>query len=150
MFAEKLQLVWERLSEIFSTLFAFFPALLIAAVVFAAGWFLARLLRFVVLRMFSLASSRLGRKAKAAGLRVSSTEFAGLFAYWMVLFLTVILAFEVMGLSVGAGIAERLLGTVPRIFVALIIFFFGFLMALLVEGVARGLLERMGQAHPLL
>jgi hypothetical protein len=45
---------------------------------------------------------------------------------------------------------ERLLGTVPSIFVALIIFFFGLLLSLVVEGVARGILERMGQPHPML
>lgn len=150
MFAEKLRLVGERVSDIFSTLIAFFPPLLVAAAVFVVGWLLACLLRSGLLWALSITGGRLGRKPKAAGTRMPSAEFAGLFVYWMILFLTIILAFEVMGLSVGAGIAERLLGTVPRIFVALIIFFFGFLMALLVEGVTRGLLERMGQAHPML
>lgn len=155
MFAEKLRLVGERVADIFTTLVTFLPALLVAVVVLVAGWLLARLLRSGVLWALSLLGSRVGKGLGALGpagpaLRMSPREFAALFVYWIVLFLTVILSFEVMGLSVGAGIMERLLGTVPRIFVALIIFFFGLLLAMVVEGVARGLLKRMGQTRPML
>ncbi|MGH8003162.1 MAG: mechanosensitive ion channel family protein [Limisphaerales bacterium] len=153
MFAEKLRLVAERVADIFTTLVTFLPALLVAVAVLVAGWFLARLLRYGVLRGLAFASGKKGfgiLPSSGQNLRMPPGEFAGLFVFWTVLLLAVILAFEVMGLSVGAGIMERLLGTVPSIFVALIIFFFGLLLALVVEGVARGILERMGQPHPML
>ncbi len=77
-----------------------------------------------------------------------SRESAGHLVFWLVLLLSAILAFEVVGLPVGAGIMERLLGTVPQIFTALLIFIFGFFIALLAENIVRGLLFRMSSARP--
>lgn len=152
MFEEKLRLVGERLSDIFSTLVAFFPALLIATVVFVAGWFLARVLRFLVIRVpwpFGLS----GKEELPAGgpahltRAPSAREKVGHFVYWILFLLTVVLCFEVLGLPVGAGIVQELLGLVPRLFVAVLIFFFGFLVAVGVEGFARSFLQRMRSAR---
>lgn len=149
MFAEKLRLVADRVAEIFAGLAAFLPALLVAAAVFLAGWVLARFFRFVVIS-FPYKSPGGAAGGRMPGQKLTSRELAGHFVFWLFLLLTTVLTFEVLGLPVGAGIAERLLGTLPRIFVALIIFFFGFLLAALVEGVARTLLEKMGQLRPAL
>ncbi len=153
MFAEKLRLVGERIAEIFAALGAFLPAVLVAAAVFLAGWFLARLFAFLIIRApmptgpFGPKDGPTGGVARTIRQRLSRESAAHLI-FWLFLLLSAVLAFEVLGLPVGAGIVARLLGTVPQIFAALLIFIFGFLVALLAESVVRGLLFRMSSARP--
>ena len=148
MFAEKLRLVADRIAEIFAGFFAFLPALLVAAVVFLAGWVLARFFRYLVLRFPFKGAGAPEPRGFLPGQKLSSRELAGHFVFWLFLLFTTVLSFEVLGLPVGAGIMERLLGTVPRIFVALLIFVFGFILAFLVEAALRELLQRMALDRP--
>src|SRR5262245_52065127 len=148
MFAEKLRLVADRIAEILTEFFAYLPTLLVAAVVFLAGWVLARFFRYLILQFSFKKKSGAEPKAFLPGHKLSPRELAGHFVFWLFLLLTTVLAFEVLGLPVGAGIMERLLGTVPRIFVALLIFVFGFLLAFLVEAALRELLQRMTLDRP--
>ncbi|MCI0404557.1 MAG: hypothetical protein L0Z48_02165 [candidate division Zixibacteria bacterium] len=148
MFAEKLRLVADRIAEIFAEFFAFLPTLLVAAAVFLAGWVLARFFRYLVIRFPFKRAGGPEPRGFLPGHKLSPRELAGHFVFWFFLLLTTVLSFEVIGLPVGAGIMERLLGTVPRIFVSLLIFVFGFLLAFLVEAALRELLQRMALDRP--
>ncbi|MCI0330466.1 MAG: hypothetical protein L0196_05875 [candidate division Zixibacteria bacterium] len=148
MFAEKLRLVADRIAEIFAGFFAFLPALVVAAAVFLAGWVLARFFRYLVIRFPFKGATGPEARGFLPGQKLSPRELAGHFVFWLFLLFTTVLSFEVLGLPVGAGIMERLLGTVPRIFVALLIFVFGFLLAFLVEAALRGLLQKMALDRP--
>ena len=148
MFAEKLRLVADRIAELFAEFLAFLPTLLVAAAVFLAGWVLARFFRFLVIRFPFKGPLGPEPRGFLPGHRLSPRELAGHFVFWLFLLLTTVLSFEVIGLPVGAGIMERLLGTVPRIFVSLLIFVFGFILAFLVEAALRELLQRMALDRP--
>jgi len=148
MFQEKLRLVADRIAGIFAEFFAFLPTLLVAAAVFLAGWVLARFFRHLVIRFPFKGPAGPEPRGFLPGHKLSPRELAGHFVFWLFLLLTTVLSFEVIGLPVGAGIMERLLGTVPRIFVSLLIFVFGFLLAFLVEAALRELLQRMALDRP--
>jgi len=148
MFEEKLRLVADRIAEIFAGFFAFLPALIVAVLVFLAGWMLARFFRYVVIRFPFKGSLAVEPRGFLPGHRLSPRELAGHFVFWLFLLFTTVLSLEVLGLPIGAGIMERLLGTVPSIFVALLIFVFGFLLAFLVEAALRELLQRMALGRP--
>lgn len=149
MFEEKLRLVADRIAEIFADFFTFLPTLLVAAAVFLGGWVLARFFRYIIIR-FPFKGGPAGPEPRGflPGHRLTPRELAGHFVFWLFLLLTTVLSIEVIGLPVGAGIMERLLGTVPRIFVSLLIFVFGFLLAFLVEAALRELLQRMALDRP--
>lgn len=148
MFEEKLRLVADRIAGIFADFFAFLPTLVVAAAVFLAGWMLARFFRFLIIRFPFRGPRGPEPRGFLPGHRLSPRELAGHFVFWLFLLLTTVLAFEVVGLPVGAGIMERLLGTVPSIFAALLIFVFGFVLAFLVEAALRELFQRMALDRP--
>lgn len=148
MFEEKLHLVADRIAGIFADFVAFLPTLVVAAAVFLAGWVLARFFRFFIIRFPFRGPSGPEPRGFLPGHRLSPRELAGHFVFWLFLLLTTVLAFEVIGLPLGAGIMERLLGTVPRIFVSLLIFVFGFILAFLAEAALREFLQRMALDRP--
>src|SRR5262245_21515856 len=84
----------------------FLPRLALAMVVLVAGWMLAKLAKFTVIRAlrafnFNVLSERAGTDSflQQGGIQVDTTEIFGWLVFWAVVLLALIVAFNSMGLS---------------------------------------------------
>jgi hypothetical protein len=110
----------------------FLPRLALALPVIVVGWLLAKAVRFAVEKAlravnFGVLTERAGtdRFLQQGGLRGDTTTLFGLFAYWVVILATFIIAFNGLGLDYIAGLLQRVELFTPKILVAMLIVVFG-------------------------
>jgi hypothetical protein len=111
---------------------AFIPRLLFAALVVVAGWLVAKVVRFAVIRglrtvNFHVLTERAGidNFLRQGGMVSDATTVFGVLAYWLVILASLIIAFNGLGLSYVTDLLGRVMWFVPNVFVALLILAFG-------------------------
>jgi hypothetical protein len=111
---------------------AFLPKLLLALLVVAVGWLLAKVVRFAVERAlrainFNVLTERAGTDnfLKQAGMRGDTTTLFGLVAFWLVILATLIMAFNGMGLTYIPDLLGRAVLFAPKLLIAMLIMVFG-------------------------
>jgi hypothetical protein len=149
--ALNLTIITEPLNALLTRLTAYAPRLLGAGVLLLAAWIVATVLRTIV--GSALRATQLDRKA-SEGSGVEAEESLPLSktiadaVYWLtyLLFLPAILdALALQGLLAPVqGLTDRLLGFLPNIFAAAVIFIVGWFVARLVQRVVANLLAAAG------
>ncbi|RYF74458.1 MAG: hypothetical protein EOO29_25180, partial [Comamonadaceae bacterium] len=111
---------------------AFIPRLLIAAAVVVAGWLLAKVVRFAVVKAlrainFPVLTQRAGLDGflHQGGMKLDTTGVVGVMAYWVVILAALIVAFNGLGMNYVTDLLGRVVWFVPNIFVALLVLAFG-------------------------
>jgi len=111
---------------------AFLPKLLLALLVVAVGWLLAKVVRFAVERAlrainFNVLTERAGTDnfLKQAGMRGDTTTLFGVVAFWLVILATLIMAFNGMGLTYIPDLLGRAVLFTPKLLIAMLIMVFG-------------------------
>ena len=110
----------------------FLPRLGIAVLVLLVGWMLAKTFRFSVVKAlralnFHVLTERAGIDGflKQGGTEKDTTEWIGVIGYALVLLLSLIVAFNSLGLTQVTDLLGRLLLFVPRLLVALLVVVLG-------------------------
>jgi hypothetical protein len=110
----------------------FLPRLVLAVVVVGAGWLLAKAVRFAIekgLRAvnFNVLTERAGTDhfLQQGGLRGDTTTLFGLFAYWVVILASLIIAFNGLGLVYITDLLQRIELFTPKVLVAMLVVVFG-------------------------
>ena len=152
---ESLSAILVELKTALLNFMEFLPYLILGLVVLVLGWLVARLIRkLVVVVLSNLLAGKGEEVTPRLGLRlqerIRNIELVGSLFFWSIIFLTVILFLNVLGLKVGANIASRLLEIIPSIFVASLILILGVVFAVFVEQVSRVVLQRIKTEHFLL
>ena len=111
---------------------SYVPRLVFAALVLVAGWLIAKVVRFAVIRglraiNFHVLTERAGidNFLRQGGLVSDSTVVFGFLAYWMVILAALVIAFNGLGLSYVTDLLGRVMWFVPNLFVAMLILAFG-------------------------
>ena len=111
---------------------AFVPRLVFAALILIAGWLIAKVVRFAVIRglqaiNFHVLTERAGidNFLRQGGMVSDSTVAFGVLAFWTVILAALIVAFNGLGLSHVTELLGRILWFVPNVFVALLILVLG-------------------------
>jgi len=111
---------------------AFVPRLVFAALVVLAGWLIAKVVRFAVIRglhaiNFHVLTERAGidNFLRQGGMVSDSTVVFGALAYWMVILASLVVAFNGLGLAYVTDLLARVMWFVPNVFVALLVLAFG-------------------------
>jgi hypothetical protein len=111
---------------------AFLPKLLLALLVVAVGWLLAKAVRFAVERAlrainFNVLTERAGTDnfLKQAGMRGDTTTLFGLLAFWLVIIATLIMAFNGLGLTYIPDLLGRAVLFAPKLLIGMLIMVFG-------------------------
>ena len=111
---------------------ALLPRLLFAALVVLVGWLLAKAVRFTVIRglraiNFHVLTERSGidNFLRQGGMVSDSTVVFGALAYWLVILISLVIAFNGLGLSYVTDLLGRVMWFVPNVFVALMVLVFG-------------------------
>lgn len=125
---------------------AFVPRLLLAALVLAGGWLLARLARFTVgkaLRAVNVGvlTERAGLDGflRQGGLQHDTSALLALLVHWLVLLAALVVASNGLGLAALAELLGRVLWFVPRVMVALVILALGSYFARFIGAAVRRL-----------
>jgi len=111
---------------------AFLPKLLLAMLVVAVGWLIAKAVRFAVERAlrainFNVLTERAGTDnfVRQAGMRGDTTTLFGLLAFWLVVLAAMIIAFNGMGLTYITDLLGRVVIFVPKLLIAMLVMVFG-------------------------
>src|SRR3954468_11055327 len=110
---------------------AFLPSLAFAIVVVIAGWLLAKMARFAVVKAlrainFNVLTERAGLDGflQQGGIRSDTTEIFGVLVYWLVILAALMIAFNTLGMLYVTDLIRQVVSFVPRLIVALVILAF--------------------------
>lgn len=111
---------------------AFLPRLGVAIVVMLLGILLAKAARFAIQRglravNFHILTKRSGMDSflKKGGTLIDTVDLFGLLAYWLVILIALVVAFNGLGLTHVTELLGRVMWFVPKVIVALLILAFG-------------------------
>jgi len=129
---EKVDMFLEPIRVVLAQIGAFLPRLALAIAVLLAGWLVARMVRFAVVKglraiNFNVLTERAGTDGflQQGGIRSDTTDVFGALVYWLVLLATLVIAFNGLGLTNITDLLGQLLVFVPKLIVALLILVFG-------------------------
>jgi hypothetical protein len=111
---------------------SYLPRLAVALAVAIAGWLIAKAVRFAVVRMlravnFHVLTERAGVDAflQQGGTEKDTTDVFGAMAYWVVLLLALIVAFNGLGLTQVTDLLAKVLLFLPKLLVGLLVIVIG-------------------------
>jgi len=138
---QSIDILLEAAREFLHQIAAFLPRLVLALVVVAVGWLLAKTARFAVekgLRAvnFTVLTERAGTDnfLHQAGMRGDTTRLFGLVAFWLVILATLMIAFNGLGLTYITDLLGRVVWFTPKLLVAMLVVVFGSYCARFVGG----------------
>ena len=121
---------------------------LLALLVVLIGWILARLLEAFTLHLLRALRFNQGVRGllgpPGAAPAHEPAAFASWAVRWTVVVVTALLALDVLGLNVTAGVSNRLVETLPRVVTATIMLAAGLVLAWILGGVTHRLFEGAG------
>jgi hypothetical protein len=133
---ERVDVLLEPLRAILLQIGAFLPRLALALVVVAVGWLLAKTLRFAMVKAlrainFHVLTERAGLDGflEQAGIRTDTVAILAALAYWIVIFVALVIAANGLGLTYVTDLLTRVLMFLPRVVVAVLVFAFGIYFA---------------------
>lgn len=140
----------------------FLPRLAVAILVLVAGWFIARLIRSLILRAISRVDQLWQRFIAKRGLeqlqpRQAPTRIVGELVFWLLVLFFITLATEILGLGIVGSWLKELVTFLPMAAAAILIVLVGYVISILARdlvattastaGLGRGdLLARAVQA----
>src|SRR4029079_11812549 len=108
------------------------PRLALARVVVVAGWLVARMARFAVIKglraiNFNVLSERAGMDGflQQGGVRSDTMQIFGALVFWLVIVVTLVIAFNSLGLTYITDLLGRIVLLLPRLVIALLILVLG-------------------------
>lgn len=123
------------------------PSVLGAVVVFAVGMVLAYWVRKLVvdgLKMLKmenfLKTSGVDRYLAKADIKLSFIELVGTVFQWLVILVFFLAVVDILGLSAVSEVLTKVLGYIPNVIAAALIFAAGYMVAGLADGLIRGAL----------
>lgn len=131
--------------QVSTAILTFIPKFLGAVLIFVVGLFVSSLAKSLVekfleavhLEDLSKRSGFKGYLAKAE-IKLSATELLSNLVKWVLLLIFFIAAVEVLGLTIVSTVLTRLLGYIPNVLAAALIFGVGIAIANLADGLVRG------------
>lgn len=131
------------------------PRILGFAVILIVGWLISSLLaKGVVALLNAIKFNDLSRRSGFAdfvakmGVRTDSTGVIANVAKWFVRLITLVVAFDLLGLPAVSGVFQQLLLWLPNLVVALVVLVIGGLAANALSNLVRGATAQAGFANP--
>jgi hypothetical protein len=129
---QSIDMLLDTTREFLHQIAAFLPRLALALAVIAVGWAMAKAVRFAVQKAlravnFNVLTERAGTDhfLQQGGLRGDTTTIFGLFAYWVVILATLIIAFNGLGLTYITDLLQRVELFAPKVLVAMLVVVLG-------------------------
>ena len=103
------------------------PNILMSLVVLGLGYLIARLVKYFVIRLINYIGGLLKRRFKTINLRQAGS-FIGAVFFWLIIFSSVLLITDILGLTVLTNWFENILQYVPNAIAAILIIFAAIIM----------------------
>lgn len=133
---EQVDLVVESVRGFLMQLGEFMPKLIGVIVILLVGWLVAKLLAAIIVRglklvNFNVITERAGLDGflRQGGMRKSTIDVLGLLVYWLVILVTLLAAFNTLGLTVVSDLFSKITLFVPHVIVAVLILAIGLYFA---------------------
>ncbi len=133
---EQVDLVVESVRGFLMQLGEFMPKLIGVVLVLVIGWFVAKLLTLIVVRglklvNFNVITEKAGLDGflRQGGMRKSTIDILGILVYWLVILITLLAAFNTLGLTVVSDLFSKITLFVPHVIVAVLILAIGLYFA---------------------
>lgn len=122
---QQFDIVMASLRSFMSDLGSFLPMLIGAVAILIVGWLVAKLLHFVVVRGLKgmqfhalMESAGVDDFLKKGGVRKSTVDVLGVMVYWLVVLMTLLTTFNMLGLTALSTLFHRVAEFVPSVIVA--------------------------------
>ncbi|MCA1924965.1 MAG: hypothetical protein LDL16_01635 [Thiobacillus sp.] len=129
----------------------FVPQLIAALVLLFLGWLFANLVRTGVMKMldvlkFDTLAQKTGIEAflKQGNLDLSLSRILAKLAYWIVIFIVVVVVANSLGLHMVADLFNKVVLYIPNLIVAILVLVFGVLVARFINRMMFAYLNNMG------
>lgn len=136
------QVFVRSLSELGETVAAFLPSLVATLVIIGVGWLVSRLVAAVTERLLrqtglDRAGTHIGvsETLRAGGVTASPSHILARLVFWVLMLTFLLSAVETLGLTAVTLTIDRLIGFLPNVIAAGLIFVLGLLLARLVRNV---------------
>ena len=130
---------------------SYMPRLGIAVVILVIGWLLAKAIRFAFergLRAINLPvlTDRAGIDGflRNGGVQNDTVAIFGALAYWLVIFIALLVAFNSLGLDHATALLRQVVQFLPKVFVALLVIAFGAYFARFIADAVGAYLRNVG------
>ena len=127
------------------------PVVVGAIIILVVGWVLAGIAQKAVVKLLkTLRVDDMSDKIRIAeflsrgDIRLSLSELAGVFLYWLLVLAFALAALNALGLTVAAALLERVLAYVPDVLAGIIVLVLGFFFAAVVSGIVQTATANMG------
>ena len=113
-------------------------------VILVAGWLISKFIKVAVTRVLRTAkldelSDRieLDTMLEKGGITYSLSELIGVICYWLALLITFMVAFNAVGLTVAAGLLDKIVLYIPNVISAIFILILGMFVATLLRNIVQ-------------
>jgi|SRR5882672_271354 len=138
---EKVDMLFEPVRVVLTQIGVFLPRLALAMLVLIAGWLVAKIVTFAVVKglraiNFHVLTERAGMDSflRQGGIQSDTTDIFGTLVYWLVIFATLVIACNSLGLTYATDLLGQVVLFLPKVIVALVILAFGAYFAAFVGG----------------
>lgn len=133
---EQVNLTLEPVRAFLVQLGEFLPKLILAIIILIAGWLLAKFIKVVVVKglqaiNFQVLTEKAGIDGflQQGGIKTGMAGVLGILGYWLVILLTLMVAFNGLGLTYITDLVGRIVLFIPKVIVAVLILAIGLYFA---------------------
>ncbi|HSD97382.1 MAG TPA: hypothetical protein VLB06_09590 [Sulfuricaulis sp.] len=133
---EQVNLALEPLRAFLMQLGVFLPKLILAIIIIIAGWLLAKFLKLLVIKglqviNFHVLTEKAGIDGflQQGGIKTGMSGILGALIYWLVILVTLVIAFNGLGLTYVTDLVSRVVMFIPKVIVAVLILAVGMYFA---------------------
>ena len=129
---DSLEISLEPLRGFLRSVGDFLPRLALALLILVAGWIVAKMARFAIAKglravNFNVLTERAGMDGflRDGGIHSDTTDIIALLVYWLVILASLVIGFNLMGLTYITDLLGQVILFLPKVMVALLILAFG-------------------------
>lgn len=119
------------------------PNILTSLIVLGIGYLIARLVKYLVIKLINYVGGLLKRKFKSINLKQAGS-FIGIAFFWLIMFSSVLLVTDIMGLTVLTNWFENILQYIPNVIAAILIIFTAIILGNFLYDFIESVSERAG------
>jgi hypothetical protein len=127
-------------------LFELIPKILLALVVLGAGYLLARIIKYLVMRLIQYIGNFISQRYQYVNLKHAG-HFLGSAFFWLILLATFLLITDILGLSLITTGIESVLRYTPNIFAAILVLFAANILGKLISEFISTISVKIGFSH---
>ncbi len=122
------------------------PNILLSLLVLGLGYLLARFFKYLIKKLILNIGRVISKNYKAVDLS-RAAGFMGIAFFWLIIFSSVLLITDILGLTLLTNWFEDILKNIPNVLAAILIIFAGIIIGNFISGAIVSLSSRVGLSH---